>query len=1436
MARYQWLNTNADASVDDPTNVVITLLPNESKEQAAARKSANNAGVSTSSFIPSPFPWLKGLQMTYTSARSMDLEIAPEGTVDIRVKIRRQDNINLLMRSSGGQVLSPNSYYPPGPRSRGDFKQEWSYRATGEAGSGIGTETLEITIARFVNNAPVETATLLLAPRRANLTTIFGPYIPGSGNATAGTSTGTSGTGTATATATGTGSGSPAFVYETVNGNWTENSTQVMQPYGIPVRGILRQESGDLRIELREGFGSAMQIYRRVNGQWLSTINMRDQGRLEGACPYAGPLNFAADQGNTWSSIGYNPLAGSVNNQSGPVVAKGITSTGWLYTKTRFISWPHNNTLLMPLFVERWVKIDGNRIRVKLRLTHFRDTVEAGSLRDATLYEAREQETPFSMIWPATVAKFYNGQQPFTNAPATSTNGVGWTMSSFPLSEPWAAVELPEGKMLGMVSVDMYNANVNFTNLDVNEASAENSDRFMYIGGRPMSHLDPNQTFYYSYDYIYGSESEIRAAAYALPRTPLPDFSFVKSRAGWVGLDGVQDQKEPFTTDNWKPTYVGKTETIAGNTVTHASTTALHSPFGSWRAADFDTLFIRTKYAGGPTKMGIEFLKVGQKASGFDPNNAGSLTQYPLGIRQYATQIVWFNLIPDNQFHTYEINMRSNPNWSGIISRFELVNDRENGFVTPGQAFEWTYFGAFNPDMATGTLPVGNGVYNKVLIVGNSITNHPAIPDWGGGTKAWGMDASAANKDYVHILTNYLRSKNPNVQVCQLGDFPPLTINDGSYFEGNYWQLQGGLERYNPATAFGADAIVIRLAENVTNLSQDFTGWYKAFINKLRQSRPNAAVFLTTSLWESLTPAQVQVSNMIRSVANDLSLPVIDLSGIPGSTDGYANHPTDPVHQTIADRLWAAMSVTSGTGTPTPTATSTGTGTGSTGGNSGTGTGTPTYAPPPVTTNFDYPILTTNQNVWPITDTRPYERIGGIVGRKIRISNGFIMVGFWERSGGAVCEVYDLKGPEPTKNIVNNADNGGRQLQSAYYRGGRTSPNPNAEFSFWATPLGKLDPEGGGTGNDPITAGDAFWNPSPILAVAWDENRLYIKSQLVNWPVRNEVTDVILERWFVLVPGKAACRVYERMINNRTDDKGIYDAYGQEMPCVYANEEFQHAVYYEGGQPYANQPITRTNSQSEQIPFAITEPWIARVNNNNRGVGVAGPGLYEVTRKRQCPDCGDGEFAEASPYVAWQPQLHIDWNQVLYNEYHILTGHVDEMRQYAMEQNWPRTLATNFAYSLDRGRWIRNKATDGGVPFPQSGWTIVPTLKQASISSQRLSLPASSIGSVFIRMAYAGPLNKFRLLFWRHDMSPYGLPIFVEFPVNSDGQMRTIEVPLSGNGEWRGVVNKVSFQRYIDFGTERQDDPAPAGELWRVEWINTANVAPPAGINPNQNA
>jgi len=207
---------------------------------------------------------------------------------------------------------------------------------------------------------------------------------------------------------------------------------------------------------------------------------------------------------------------------------------------------------------------------------------------------------------------------------------------------------------------------------------------------------------------------------------------------------------------------------------------------------------------------------------------------------------------------------------------------------------------------STPSQPVGIKYYQRVLVVGNSITRHPVIPAWANGTRGpWGMDASAANKDYYSLLGDKFREVNPSVQLRRFGDINGTDGVEGSYWESAYWNpASDALARIDLAAAFNPDLVIIRLLENVTDLSHNFPVAYKALIDRLKAQSPTAKVVVTGSVWESLTDTQVQGSQLVQQVATERSYPFVSFSGMANATDGFSNHPSDAGHINITNLIW----------------------------------------------------------------------------------------------------------------------------------------------------------------------------------------------------------------------------------------------------------------------------------------------------------------------------------------------------------------------------------------------------------------------------------------------------------------------------------------------------------------------------------------------------
>ena len=199
---------------------------------------------------------------------------------------------------------------------------------------------------------------------------------------------------------------------------------------------------------------------------------------------------------------------------------------------------------------------------------------------------------------------------------------------------------------------------------------------------------------------------------------------------------------------------------------------------------------------------------------------------------------------------------------------------------------------------------VAGGV--KVAFLGNSITLHGVAPGIG-WTNAWGMAASAAEKDYVHIVTRGIEKAT--------GRKADVLVRNLAAFERGFedWDVGKGLD---DVVSFSPDYLIVALGENVRNLKveKDKLAFRKAFKGLLTpffrgKTRPNVVV--RGVFWPN-ADKDFQMAH----VASDFAVPFVraDLATASGMQakglfqhPGVAAHPGDEGMAEIARRVLAAL-------------------------------------------------------------------------------------------------------------------------------------------------------------------------------------------------------------------------------------------------------------------------------------------------------------------------------------------------------------------------------------------------------------------------------------------------------------------------------------------------------------------------------------------------
>ena len=195
---------------------------------------------------------------------------------------------------------------------------------------------------------------------------------------------------------------------------------------------------------------------------------------------------------------------------------------------------------------------------------------------------------------------------------------------------------------------------------------------------------------------------------------------------------------------------------------------------------------------------------------------------------------------------------------------------------------------------------VRNNGCKKILFFGNSITKHSPKPDigWEGD---WGMAASSAEKDYVHLVVSGLEKKYGGIDYCMVG---------AATWETQFWHEELLEKLYSEARAFHADIVIVRVGENVKKqhyAEHDFRDFVEKAIHYLTLST-NARVVVTDPFWFNAA-----MQDDLRGIAEQngyLFCPIGDLSNDESNMaigkfehHGVSIHPGDLGMQRIAERI-----------------------------------------------------------------------------------------------------------------------------------------------------------------------------------------------------------------------------------------------------------------------------------------------------------------------------------------------------------------------------------------------------------------------------------------------------------------------------------------------------------------------------------------------------
>lgn len=191
----------------------------------------------------------------------------------------------------------------------------------------------------------------------------------------------------------------------------------------------------------------------------------------------------------------------------------------------------------------------------------------------------------------------------------------------------------------------------------------------------------------------------------------------------------------------------------------------------------------------------------------------------------------------------------------------------------------------------------------RIMFAGNSITLHGVLKEIGWNNE-WGMAASAAQNDYVHILMRKVKEREPQAAFC---------ICQVAAWESNYKNGKEKYPLYEKARAFNADIIIMRFVENCPGKDFDGAVFKKEMSELLKYLNPSgkAKIIMTTGFWHH--PGDSQIIDY----GKENGFPVVTLGDL-GEDDkmmakglfthsGVAMHPGDLGMKNIGDRIFEVL-------------------------------------------------------------------------------------------------------------------------------------------------------------------------------------------------------------------------------------------------------------------------------------------------------------------------------------------------------------------------------------------------------------------------------------------------------------------------------------------------------------------------------------------------
>ncbi|MEQ8763641.1 MAG: hypothetical protein RL885_06930 [Planctomycetota bacterium] len=393
------------------------------------------------------------------------------------------------------------------------------------------------------------------------------------------------------------------------------------------------------------------------------------------------------------------------------------------------------------------------------------------------------------------------------------------------------------------------------------------------------------------------------------------------------------------------------------------------------------------------------------------------------------------------------------------------------------------------------------------------------------------------------------------------------------------------------------------------------------------------------------------------------------------------------------------------------------------------------------------------------------------------LDNGVIRIGVDVSKGGAI---RWLSRSGSTDNVINVADLG-RYVQQSYYSGPCPYvPEGASQHPAWS-----------GWCWNPIQVGDVFGNPSRLLDHTNDGQTLYTQCVPMQWALDGVPGDCTLETWIRLEENRAHVRC--RLVNAR-QDPARYPAAHQELPAIYTIGRLHRLFTYTGLAPFTGDALTQIQNSGPPWEYWLsTERWAALVDDDGWGVGIVHPDrLLTAGGFHGTPGVG-GPADGATGYIAPLHTEVIDAQITYEYAFILILGTLSQIRELATA-NAPEA-RPRFRFHRDRSHWIPINARDAAPPY-DGAWTLSLEDGDPQLISPPMDYEAARAPKLTIEAAYRGAGSKAELFFARTG-EDFSAARRVEWPVISDGVVRTYVVDLAAHSDYTGRIGKLRFDPLV---------------------------------------